>query len=201
MFNGFFQQTHKKISFEDMQLIISTPKEYVIINTLISNEQHCLIKNTISYQTEEKVINEYINQYDFNPKFVIYGKNTNDKKIETDETLKDVLKYAFNSRSFMLLVTGFFICGFHVNFIVAHLPAYISDMSLPSNVSTTSLALIGFANIFGVAIAGRLGDKFNKSDVLVVLYSLRAIVFIIYIINTISIMSTLYLRLLLVFSG
>jgi len=82
MFNGFFQQTHKKISFEDMQLIISTPKEYVIINTLISNEQHCLIKNTISYQTEEKVINEYINQYDFNPKFVIYGKNTNDDSIE-----------------------------------------------------------------------------------------------------------------------
>ena len=117
--------------------------------------------------------------------------NENNKKIETDETLKDVLKYAFNSKSFMLLVTGFFICGFHVNFIVAHLPAYISDMSLPSNVSTTSLALIGFANIFGVAIAGRLGDKFNKSDVLVALYSLRAIVFIIYIILPVSIMSTL----------
>ena len=117
--------------------------------------------------------------------------NENNKKIETDETLKDVLKYAFNSRSFMLLTTGFFICGFHVNFIVAHLPAYISDMSLPSNVSTTSLALIGFANIFGVAIAGRVGDKFNKSDVLVVLYSLRAIVFIIYIILPVSIMSTL----------
>jgi len=82
MFNGFFQQTHKKISFEDMQLIISRPKEYVIINTLISNEQQCLIKNTISYQTEEKVINEYINQYDFNPKFVIYGKNTNDESVE-----------------------------------------------------------------------------------------------------------------------
>ena len=64
-------------------------------------------------------------------------------------------------------------------------------MSLPSNVSTTSLALIGFANIFGVAIAGRLGDKFSKSDVLVVLYSLRAIVFIIYIILPVSIMSTL----------
>lgn len=82
MFNGFFQQTHKKISIEDMQLIISRPKEYVIINTLISNEQHCLIKNTISYQMEEKVINEYINQYDFNPKFVIYGKNTNDEGVE-----------------------------------------------------------------------------------------------------------------------
>ena len=83
MFNGLFQKTHKKISFEDMQHIIANPKEYVIINTLLSNEQHCLIKNTISCQTEEKMINEYLNQYDFSPKFIIYGKNTNDETVET----------------------------------------------------------------------------------------------------------------------
>jgi len=82
MFNGFFQKHHQKISFEDMQYVITKPKEYIIINTLLSNEQHCLIKNTISYQTEEKVINEYINDYNFTPKFVIYGKNTNDESIE-----------------------------------------------------------------------------------------------------------------------
>ena len=117
--------------------------------------------------------------------------NENNTRIESDESLKEVLNQALNSRHFILLVCGFFICGFHVNFIVAHLPAYISDMSLPKDVSTTALALVGFANIFGVAIAGRLGDKFAKSDVLVVLYSLRAIVFIIYIITPISIASTL----------
>jgi len=83
MFNGFFQKTHKKVSFEDMQYIIANPKEYTIINTLLSNEQHCLIKNTISYQTEEKTINEYLNQYDFTPKFIIYGRNTNDETVET----------------------------------------------------------------------------------------------------------------------
>jgi len=83
MFNGFFQKTHKKVSFEDMQHIIANPKEYTIINTLLSNEQHCLIKNTISYQTEEKTINEYLNQYDFTPKFIIYGRNTNDETVET----------------------------------------------------------------------------------------------------------------------
>ena len=82
MLNGLFQKTHKKLSFEDMQHIISNPKEYIIINTLLSNEQHCLIKNTISYQTEEKVINEYLNQYDFTHKFIIYGKNANDDTIE-----------------------------------------------------------------------------------------------------------------------
>ncbi|MEL0232382.1 MAG: MFS transporter, partial [Hyphomicrobiales bacterium] len=117
---------------------------------------------------------------------LVDGKTSNDKKTKVasedkGETLTEVLNHAFNSKHFVLLVCGFFICGFHVNFIVSHLPAFISDMSLPGNVATTALALVGFANIFGVAIAGRLGDKYSKSDVVVVLYSLRAIVFTIYI--------------------
>ena len=117
--------------------------------------------------------------------------NQNNQTNDTDERLSEVLSHALKSKNFLLLVCGFFICGFHVNFIVAHLPAFISDMSLPGNVATTSLALIGFANIFGVALAGRLGDKYKKNDVLVALYSLRAIAFIIYIITPITVISTL----------
>ena len=83
MFNGFFQKTYNKISFEDFQNIIKNPKDFIIINTLPNTEQECLIKNTISYQTEEKTINEYLNQYDFTPKFIIYGRNTNDETVET----------------------------------------------------------------------------------------------------------------------
>lgn len=82
MFNGFFQKSYKKVSFEDIQHVISSPKDYMLISTLESNMQQCLIKNTISYQTEEKMINEYLNQYDFTHKFVIYGKNANDDTIE-----------------------------------------------------------------------------------------------------------------------
>tara|TARA_A200000113_G_scaffold134551_1_gene121014 strand:+ start:230 stop:1441 length:1212 start_codon:yes stop_codon:yes gene_type:complete len=129
---------------------------------------------------------------------LVYGLISNDKvsdqnlqSVDTDEKLTEVLNHALKSKDFLLLVCGFFICGFHVNFIVAHLPAFISDMSLPGNVATTSLALIGFANIFGVALAGRLGDKYKKNDVLVVLYALRALAFIIYIITPVTILSTL----------
>lgn len=129
---------------------------------------------------------------------LVYGLISNDKVSDqnpqsgdTDEKLTEVLNHALKSKDFLLLVCGFFICGFHVNFIVAHLPAFISDMSLPGNVATTSLALIGFANIFGVALAGRLGDKYKKNDVLVVLYALRALAFIIYIITPVTILSTL----------
>ena len=129
---------------------------------------------------------------------LVYGLVPNDKitdqKNQTNdagERLSEVLSHALKSKNFLLLVCGFFICGFHVNFIVAHLPAFISDMSLPANVATTSLALIGFANIFGVALAGRLGDKYKKNDVLVALYALRALAFIIYIITPITVISTL----------
>ena len=129
---------------------------------------------------------------------LVYGLVPNDKitdqKNQTNdagERISEVLSHALKSKNFLLLVCGFFICGFHVNFIVAHLPAFISDMSLPGNVATTSLALIGFANIFGVALAGRLGDKYKKNDVLVALYALRALAFIIYIITPITVISTL----------
>jgi len=135
---------------------------------------------------------------------LVYGLVPNDKitdqKNQTNdagERLSEVLSHALKSKNFLLLVCGFFICGFHVNFIVAHLPAFISDMSLPGNVATTSLALIGFANIFGVALAGRLGDKYKKNDVLVALYALRALAFIIYIVTPITVISTLIFTFLL----
>lgn len=85
MFNGLFQKTYNKISFEDIQYIIkSTHKnEFIIINTLPITEQDCLIKNTISYDTEEKIINELMTKYEFKKyKFIIYGKHSNDDSVE-----------------------------------------------------------------------------------------------------------------------
>lgn len=84
MFNKLFKTTYNNLSFEDVQHIIKNPINYIIINTLPTTKQQCLIKNTIPYQTEENLINEYINNYDFESKtFVIYGENVNDEKIET----------------------------------------------------------------------------------------------------------------------
>ena len=84
MFNKLFKTTYNKISFEDVQRAILKPTDYIIINTLPVTNQQCLIKNTISYQTEETVINEFLNNYDFNSKkFIIYGENANDDSVET----------------------------------------------------------------------------------------------------------------------
>ena len=84
MFNNLFKTKYNTVSFEDVQTAILKPAYYVIINTMSATNQNCLIKTTISYQGEENLINEYINNYDFSSKtFIIYGENANDDSIET----------------------------------------------------------------------------------------------------------------------
>ncbi len=109
------------------------------------------------------------------------GKSDSSSQV-SDQTLKDALKEAFKSKSYNLLTIGFFVCGFHVAFVATHLPAYLEDISLPSWIGSWSLALIGLFNIFGTLIFARLGDRMSKKNLLVVLYSLRSILFIIFII-------------------
>lgn len=84
MFNNLFKTKYNTVSFEDLQRAILKPTHYIIINTMSATNQNCLIKTTISYQGEENLINEYINNYDFSSKmFIIYGENANDDSIET----------------------------------------------------------------------------------------------------------------------
>ena len=71
-------QSIRKISFEDMQHAIDN--NYIIINTMPKDLQHCLIVNTISADMEESIINQLINNCK-NKKIIIYGKNTNDEKV------------------------------------------------------------------------------------------------------------------------
>ena len=83
MFSGFFNTPIKKVSFEDLQYAIKNKDRFILINTLPIDEQNCLIYNTIKYDTEEKVINELLNQYVLRDKnIIVYGKNTNDDTVE-----------------------------------------------------------------------------------------------------------------------
>jgi hypothetical protein len=98
MFNGLFQKTYNKISFEDIQYIIksSYKNDFIIINTLPITEQECLIKNTISYDSEEKIINELMTKYEFKKyKFIIYGKHSNDDSVE--KKAKQLLNLGFSN--------------------------------------------------------------------------------------------------------
>ncbi|MDC3155321.1 MFS transporter, partial [Pelagibacteraceae bacterium] len=106
-------------------------------------------------------------------------KSGNDDK--TAQSLSSVLNEAFINKSYVLLTAGFFVCGFHVSFVATHLPAYLDDLSLPLWIGSWSLALIGLFNVFGTLFFGYLGDTKSKKNLLVILYSLRALLFLIFI--------------------
>ena len=104
----------------------------------------------------------------------------------TNQSIKDALIEALYSKSFILLTIGFFVCGFHVTFVAVHLPAYISDQNLPSWVGGWSLALIGLFNIVGSLLFGYLGDNGSKKNLLAILYTLRGVLFLLFIIIPIN---------------
>ncbi|VAW10839.1 Uncharacterized MFS-type transporter [hydrothermal vent metagenome] len=93
----------------------------------------------------------------------------------SDQSLGEALKEALAHRGYILLTTGFFVCGFHVAFITVHFPAYIRDLGLDASVAAIALALIGVFNIAGSFLSGLAGQKYSKKMGLSVLYFIRAI--------------------------
>ena len=104
----------------------------------------------------------------------------------TNQSIKEALIEALYSKSFILLTIGFFVCGFHVTFVAVHLPAYISDQNLPSWVGGWALALIGLFNIVGSLLFGYLGDNGSKKNLLAILYTLRGVLFLLFILIPIN---------------
>ena len=77
--------------------------------------------------------------------------------------LKQQLKIAMRDPSYLLLHAGFFTCGFHIAFLVTHLPGEVALCSLPAAVSATALALIGLFNIAGSLAAGALSSRMRMT--------------------------------------
>jgi MFS family permease len=86
------------------------------------------------------------------------------------------LREALAHRGFWLLSFGFFVCGFHVVFIITHLPAFLVDRGLPLATGTTVLALVGLANVAGAYLAGKWGERYRKPVGLAAIYLGRAAV-------------------------
>jgi predicted MFS family arabinose efflux permease len=86
------------------------------------------------------------------------------------------LREAFSHRGYKMLTAGFFVCGFHVVFIAVHLPAYLRDLGFPARTGALALTLIGLTNIFGTYCWGHFGGLFRKKHSLALLYALRSLV-------------------------
>ena len=98
-----------------------------------------------------------------------------------DQTLRAAMKQALADRSYLLLHAGFFTCGFHIAFLVTHLPGEVQLCGLPAQVASWSLAIIGLANIVGSLAAGWGTQNFRSKYILFWMYFSRAILIIAYL--------------------
>ena len=90
------------------------------------------------------------------------------------QSLRQALSEAFGHRSYVLLMLGFFTCGFQLAFITVHLPAYLADRGLSSDIGGWTLGAIGLFNIVGALGAGWLSGRMPKRYLLSLLYFGRA---------------------------
>jgi MFS family permease len=97
------------------------------------------------------------------------------------QSLKQALTEAFGHRSYVLLVLGFFTCGFQLAFITVHLPAYLVDRGLSAEVGGWTIGVIGLFNIVGSLSAGWLSTRMPKRYLLSVIYFLRALAILAFI--------------------
>ena len=96
-------------------------------------------------------------------------------------TLRQQLHIALRDRSYWLLHLGFFTCGFHIAFLITHLPGEIALCGLQPSVAGISIALIGLFNIAGSLVAGALGQHYRMKMILAVMYASRAVMIVIYL--------------------
>ena len=88
---------------------------------------------------------------------------------------------ALRDRSYLLLHAGFFTCGFHIAFLVTHLPGEVDLCGLPPTVASWSLAIIGLANIAGSLLAGAAVSRYRSKLALALMYGSRAVLILLYL--------------------
>ncbi len=103
------------------------------------------------------------------------GVASGDVPAAQQQTFKHALAEAFGHRSYVLLVLGFFTCGFQLAFITVHLPAYLVDRGIPAQTGGWVIAVIGLFNIIGSLSVGWLQNKLPKRYILSAIYFVRAV--------------------------
>lgn len=96
-------------------------------------------------------------------------------------TLRQQLQIAKRDKSYWCLHAGFFTCGFHIAFLVTHMPGEVNLCGLSASVASTSLAIIGLTNIAGSLMAGALGSRVRMKMILFWMYASRAVAVLLYL--------------------
>ncbi|MEJ7686746.1 MAG: MFS transporter [Variovorax sp.] len=106
--------------------------------------------------------------------------------VPRDQTILQAVREAFKYPSFVLLMAGYFVCGFQLAFIGVHMPSYLRDKGLSPEVASYALALVGLFNIFGTYVAGSLGSRLAKRKLLAAIYFSRAAAIAVFLLVPIS---------------
>jgi MFS family permease len=96
-------------------------------------------------------------------------------KAAYEQSISQALREAFGHQSYLLLVSGFFVCGFQIAFVTAHFPAYLADIGIAPGYAVLALALIGLFNIAGSLSSGYIGQRRSKPMLLSLIYILRSV--------------------------
>jgi predicted MFS family arabinose efflux permease len=111
---------------------------------------------------------------------------SNELNKKDKQSLGEAIKEAATHKGFWLLVMGFYVCGFQVQFINNHLENYLNGTVVGGAMAATAIALIGLFNMFGTQTAGVIGDKVRKKYLLANLYMARSVIFLIFFIVPVS---------------
>ncbi len=118
-----------------------------------------------------------------------------------NQSTAEALSEAFAQKSYVLLVVGYFVCGFHVAFVGGHLPAYISDKGIglslfgyqlsPAELGGWAIGMVGLFNIAGAILWSSMGGRYKRKNLLALLYLLRSLVFLGFVLAPLSAASVL----------
>jgi MFS family permease len=112
-------------------------------------------------------------------------------KTAPPQSFRQALSEAFGHRSYVLLVLGFFTCGFQLAFVTVHLPAYLLDRGLSAEIGAWTIALIGLFNMIGSVMSGYLGSRMPKRYILSFIYFARAASIVLFVLLPASPVTTL----------
>lgn len=109
-----------------------------------------------------------------------------------EQTFLEAMKEAFSHKGYILLVSGFFVCGFQITLVATHIPGYMQERGMDGWPATIILALIGLFNIVGTLGMGYLGTKYSKKILLSLLYISRAVIISIFIFSPPSLTMSIF---------
>jgi predicted MFS family arabinose efflux permease len=110
---------------------------------------------------------------------------------EADLTMRQAIGSAFGHGSYLLLISGFFVCGFQLSFIVVHMPAYLTEHGISKEMAGIAMGLIGLFNVIGSYAAGIIGGRGDKHLPLAFIYLLRAMLVAGFVLLPVSNLTTL----------